>query len=785
MANWIEKILGTFGYVKDVPAQGEMLRAITEMAQGDPVTPATGRSSVEEQGNVFGRMGEFMQDFHGLDPVVPFELVEFLSRIAAVNPDLNHATTNLINLSNNGHTVNIEARTDAIMEKAHGRLNDRAQNIYPRSAGVDGLINHYIEQIAVTGAISSEDVLTPKLDGVQKVVIVPTPRIRFKLVDGEYKPFQLLRSSGEMVELNELTYHYYAYRTMENSPYAVPLYLAAVDAILTQRDMVKNIKFIVRKLGLLGIVSLSLMAPPRKAGETDKEFNDRKQRYLSAVLNDVNRNFFQGLMVKYADQTLEHHNITGDANGTSEVWNMNEEQVASGAGIDPMMIGRSYRSTESFANVVYMFMIREGNNIRRLAKRRMEETYRLDLRLQNIAIDGLAFQFNENPARDPLAEAQAQETRERAVIKKAEVGMISPDEAAQELGYESFFDVSRLSGIVQSPMSEVKAGRRYRLKYNREMGRYDFLRDRAVISLAKKSLVSEAATREIMQKWVDKYLKKISPYLKSSTVEAVEVLLGFVRRSRFSDFANADDFAAKAFAVLSPIYVDAMSSTEAQAAIKEAVKGVYEFYRIEDRAIFASVPAISFTMDAVDRRTLNFMRRIDRFYLSKYIFNESTEKSVLDFLKRRFIEGGEGIFQRTSEEALLEFKLLAQDALETMTDYEAQRIINTSVQRMRTWANIGQLDEAGFQYAEIYNPSPEAEICQFLAGKIIPVGAARQAVDELSKLTPEQFQAQLSPVTEQRINARGLDGAVRDGWGFPPYHPNCKTRLIATERKPA
>jgi hypothetical protein len=120
-----------------------------------------------------------------------------------------------------------------------------------------------------------------------------------------------------------------------------------------------------------------------------------------------------------------------------------------------------------------------------------------------------------------------------------------------------------------------------------------------------------------------------------------------------------------------------------------------------------------------------------------------------------------------------------------MTDYEAQRIINTSVQRMRTWANIGQLDEAGFQYAEIYNPSPEAEICQFLAGKIIPVGAARQAVDELSKLTPEQFQAQLSPVTEQRINARGLDGAVRDGWGFPPYHPNCKTRLIATERKPA
>lgn len=781
MANWIQKIFGRLGYLK----QTDMLRAMIEMAQGDPVAPKTGRSSIEETGNVFGRMGAFMQDFHGLDPVVPFELLEFLTRIAAVNPDLNHATTNLINLSNNGHTVNIEARTETIMEKAHERLNDRAQNIYTRSAGVDGLINHYIEQIAVTGAISSEDVLTPKLDGVQKVVIVPTPRIRFKLLDGEYKPFQLLRSSGEMIPLHELTYHYYAFRTIENSPYAVPLYLAAIDAILTQRDMVSNIKFIVRKLGLLGIVALSMMPPPRKASETDKEHADRKQRYLNAVMNDVKKNFFEGLMVKFSDQTLEHHNITGDARGTREVWDMNEEQIASGAGIDPMMIGRSYKSTESFANVVYMFMIREGNNVRRLAKRRMEETYRLDLRLQNIPVDGITFQFNENPARDPLAEAQAQETRERAVIKKAEVGMISADQAAQELGYDSWFEVSRLSPMSASPKSEVVAERRYRLRFNRELGRYDFLRERALISTAKKSLVSESETRAIMQQWVDKYLKKISPYLKNSTVEAVEVLLGFVRRSRFSDFSSADDFAAKAFAVLSPIYVDALSSTEAQNDIRDSVKAIYEHYRLVDVAVFAVAPAVTFKMDAVDRRTLNFMRRMDRFYLSKYIFNEPTEKSVLDFLKRRFIEGGEGIFQRTSEEALLEFKLLAQDALETMTDFEAHRIINTAVQRMRTWANIGELHEAGFEYAEIYNPSPEAEICQFLAGKIIPVGPARQAVDELSKLSPEAFQKQLSPVTEQRINARGLEGAVREGWGFPPYHPNCKTRLIATERKPS
>ncbi|MFQ5637982.1 MAG: hypothetical protein ACE5IR_08290, partial [bacterium] len=127
--------------------------------------PAGGRSSREDQ-NIFEAMGGFLDFFEGVNPLVPFEWLDFLTKAAIVNPDISHATTNLIGLANNGHQLVIEAESDAVVARAQERLNAQAKSLYPRSAGVDGLINHDIYQIAITGASSREDVIAPDLSGV-------------------------------------------------------------------------------------------------------------------------------------------------------------------------------------------------------------------------------------------------------------------------------------------------------------------------------------------------------------------------------------------------------------------------------------------------------------------------------------------------------------------------------------------------------------------------------------------------------------------------------------------
>jgi hypothetical protein len=747
------------------------------------VPPSTGRSSVDEFETLLGGMGSAL-GFYGATGGTfdPFPFLDFLTKIAPVNPDISHAIANTINLANNGHKL-VLAGSDSAVDAAQKRLNEKASTLYPRSAGIDGLINHYLRQILISGAISSEDVVAPGLTGVQEVVVVPAASIRFKVQDGEIIPCQKMRD-GSLIELHPTTYRYYAMDTPEGSPYAIPPFAAAVESILTSRDMTENIKFVVRKLGLIGLLGMNLTKPPKKPNETDAEYETRLRKYQNAVVKAMEVNYNKSLMVHFADQNFEHHNVTGDARGASDLYNLNDRKIASGMQTDPVLLGMPTNSTETFANVTYMFLTRRADNIRRLAKRRMERTYSLDLRLAGIPVDDLAFAFNANPARDPLAEAQAEATRSSSIIRQVQVGMVAPDEAAQELGYEEWHD----SSLIHSDQPGGVAGdgflQRRTFKYNRALERYEFKRPRVAVVTAQKTLASEQAVRETIKRFERDYYDAIASYLGDATDEAMNVLRGFLRRSRPSDFRDAEHFAEEAFLLLSRVYQDAFRGGNAQDVLTAQVRSVYEHYRLEDAAAFKKAPEIVFEMDHIDRRTLGFSHGIDRFYLSKWIFNEPTERSIKSYLEDQFIAGGDGIFGRTSIEAIDEFIRLAQDRAEDLTEYEAQRIISTSVQRLRNWGNIGQMSEAGITVAQIYNPSPEAEICKYMTKtvKYLPVAEARDAVDELSQLTPQQFADRLGPVTPGMVEGAGIESATRSGYGFPPYHPNCKTRLLATER---
>lgn len=777
--NWdLDKLLGLVGLAR--------IDRTWDGSKYDMALPKTEskRSSKEESATGIPNTNF---SFGALDPYFPQEAWNFLTNLSIINPDHNHATTNLVNLANNGHSLVVDAPNDSIAARAMERLNLQAASLYQRSAGVDGLINHYIRQIAVTGAISSEDVVDSRIQGVERVAIVPVKNIRFKLEDGNYNPYQLLLD-GSMIPLNETTYKYYAFQVLENSPYAIPLYIASLKAVINQNDMSDNIRFVMRKFGLLGLAALTLRPMPKGASEMAKEYEDRKQTYLSRVLDAVSKNWHKGLMVKFDDQILEHFNITGEARGARDIWDLNEEQLASGMGLDPIVLGRAFHATETFANVTYMFMIRQANNIRRLPKRRMEATYNLDLQLQGIPAT-VSLQFADNPARDPQAESQAELNRVQTILNKVRAGVIDPDTAAQEMGYDAWFDVSRLDGVTPAAPAEQPLQRRmsYRLKFNDKGQRYDFVRPRVELFTArvKKELASDETVKRVMNKWSSKYQKAINKYLDKSGAEASEVLRSFIQRSEYTSFTNADDFANQAYTLLSEIYVDAFKSAEAGTTIREAVKDVYQYYRVEDRAAFIKKTTVDFVFSRKDERTAAFAAKIDRFYMGKYIYNEPTQNSCLKFLKDEFLEKGGDIFNRADTRVLDEFIGLASDRLDELSQYEASRIINTSVQRLRTWGNVGQMAEAGFEWAEVYNPAPEAEICQEMNGKFIPVASLAEGVDKLSNMSTEEFEAWVSQdVTFDSLSAKGFDQAAADGEGMPPYHPNCKTRLIASETGP-
>lgn len=475
--------------------------------------PSSGRSSVETTG-LGGMMSSYLTGFSSVSPVIDWEMLRTLKHFSIFNPDMSQFIANIVDLGNTGHQLSVDAASSTVAETAVNRLNESAARIYPNAAGVDGLINQYFASVAWSGALSSEDVVDLRGRRVDRVVMVPVEQVRFfynKDTD-RYDAYQ--RTAGSlttpganapggkpgMLQLNPETYKYYALSTIENSPYAKPPASAAIEAILQgQIPIMENLRWAARKYGILGIVAVSVAPIKQKPNETDDEYRLRMEAHIKNYAQNLSGNFNQGLIVLPKPNTIDTTTLATNGAGFAELNTVNEQQVMSAFGQPPAFFGRTDSSTETYANVVYNILLGQVSNIRRLPKRRMERTYMLDLMLAGITVNGVTMTFNKAHSRDALGEAQTDSVVQAGTIERVRTGMISPDEGAQEAGYESWFDPSLIAGgITFTATTRQSAGtprHTIRLSFDKDKQRYTYRPE--VIELASED--DEDAGRNVVQ----------------------------------------------------------------------------------------------------------------------------------------------------------------------------------------------------------------------------------------------------------------------------------------------
>jgi hypothetical protein len=115
--------------------------------------------------------------------------------------------------------------------------------------------------------------------------------------------------------------------------------------------------------------------------------------------------------------------------------------------------------------------------------------------------------FNKAFSRNLLAEAQARDVEIRNAITKAREGIISADQAAQELGYESAYDPSILeeSSTLAQALQVLhegfagKAKREFTFQFDKQTGKYKFVQ--TVIQIdTKKEFANIGNVVEIKKK---------------------------------------------------------------------------------------------------------------------------------------------------------------------------------------------------------------------------------------------------------------------------------------------
>ncbi len=388
---------------------------------------------VEQKQSSTSQITSIMEDLFGINPDIPFEMLDIIEKLIWTTPDLSQTVKRTMQLGNTGHTVSFEGLSDSQSKSANEELENFSTQIFQPGAGMDSLVNAMFIQLLTKGAISIEAVPSMMLDGIEKVVFVPVKSVRFKRKDGKLIPIQM-SSVGE-IELNMNQYMYIPLLQKENNPYAIPPFIAAIESVMMQKDSISNIKSIINKFGLLGFIFAQKKVPTND-GKSHSEFQDYLAKELAKFADSFRQNFKSGAAVGYDDVDLKHYNISNDSRGASDLFQLIEQQVASGIDIDPALLGRTYSTTETYAGVVYAAFLSSLNNMRRLIKRSLEKIYFLHLVMKGYPVKKVRVTFNKDRQLKPLDEANAEKTKTETVILKLDAGLIDPDTAAKELGYE-------------------------------------------------------------------------------------------------------------------------------------------------------------------------------------------------------------------------------------------------------------------------------------------------------------------------------------------------------------
>ena len=381
-----------------------------------------------------------------VDPSFVATYIPIIRKLSWINPDMGLAVNDMVQLTNTGHRIKFDpSTTPEAQKKMRQHIKNRQSTWGDGVAGMNGLINKMVAQIWIAGSLSNEWIPNKDLTGIKHVALVNPETIVFRWNKRQlrFQPYQKQNfetgmADGEKhVKLNQLTYRYHALNGDTELPYGIPPFLTALNALSTQGDMDQNIRFIMKQIGLLGFFEALMEKPGQDTGETEAQYAARLSRLLTETKNNLMDGIQDGLILGFKeDHEFNFNSTTKNLNGVGDIYNQNEVQVANGLKIAPPFIGVGGSGAETGVNIIFTKMLSQLQNVQKILAANLEWGYMLELKMAGFAIDNLEVEFLPSTITDELKFQQAQEYKVRNVANKYMLGIISMQQAADELGYD-------------------------------------------------------------------------------------------------------------------------------------------------------------------------------------------------------------------------------------------------------------------------------------------------------------------------------------------------------------
>lgn len=426
-----------WGRKKDPPKNGTSSNK--EEKPATPISP--GRVSVDDDSD------NLITSLKGLtklvEPSFRVDVIPLIRDLYKVNPDMGIALQDMFKLANTCHTVTFPNNTDAEAAKMRDHLKTATKKWTRYTAGIDGLVNKMIVQLLVSGAISVEGVPNDKLDGLATVLFLKPEYIKFKReLNGVYSPYQkntnFWMKQGDYIKLNPETYFYVGMFNDTDEPYGVPPFMPALDSLKGQNDMKVNFKHIMEICGMVGFLEAKMQKSPQRSNENIKAYESRLYRELDLLKRNVKEGMKDGVVTGYIDDhEFKLNSTTKELGNIEKPWNMNQQSVANGLGVNGSIIGVSATTGEGATGIMLSKMISQLKNIQMLVAYVLDRLYSLELRLAGFNNKGMKIDWGTSTVSDEVKIQQGLQYKIQNLDLLYKAGIISQEQYAWAMGYDS------------------------------------------------------------------------------------------------------------------------------------------------------------------------------------------------------------------------------------------------------------------------------------------------------------------------------------------------------------
>jgi len=723
-------------------------------------------------------------------PEFSLEWIKVLRNYSVFDRNVSRAINNTVSLAQTKYEIELP---DNLSKRDRKKVMETIR-IFEKEAKLDSFIRNAIRTVTYAGGIAVDSILSgkPFIDSVKNLAILDITSIRFNYnpITNEYVPKQinagLLNGNNEII-LRKETFFYECVNNLEENPYPVPTLLAALEDIITQKDMLDNFKIIVKKLGMMGFLEVMVTAPVQNKGEDDNSYYTRCSDYLNQQSKEIDESLSTGYVMGFEGASTFKMNATNvNFGGAEKAFEIINRLLNNGLQTDGVFMNQNNNTSETFARVLLQVLIGNIDSIQKTVASVLGSAMLLHLKLQGFQkIDWLNVVFEKPLIGDELKDAQAESIKIANTRAKEDAGYITNDMAAQELGYEQASGIKK-EMPANTPKVEVSPDNNTNPEKDTKVG--------LVNEIKKKANFEEEETDfkdEYLTKNSDNYTKAIEKKYKSASKKLVNLVIDTIKGI---ENLTENDLVTIFFLVMEQNW-NILFTENIQTDIETYTQKVYNKYRKDKsifpkeeetktenskaiKASFVSPPEV--IIDALDTRLIQYLAEVDSFYLGKFVLTGGSGTRFTNMIRDFYvaIDGDIG-----NSNVLDDFAKLLNEEM-NLERYKIRRIIDTTMTNARNFANIKYINQAGiarFRRVEVGDRLTCA-YCQAMDGDIYEVATEIRKAETFVSSNPDDI-VDISPfaTTFNLESFIDMSAAERqaNGIGGQAAHPHCRGRIVA------